>query len=282
MPLGILFYHRVDDEHQNPWTISKKKFEQHITWLQRNFELISLEELQRRMRHRDSSRPAISITFDDGYADNCAYALPMLIERKIPVTYFVSIHYALHQKPFPHDVARGVELPVNSIESLRLLARSGVEIGAHTRTHPNLGAISNEKILLDEVVNSTIELEQLVKQKVRYFAFPFGQMENLNARVFQMLQQHGMEGVCSAHGGFNEVGDDPFYLRRFHGEPEITYLKNWLTLDPRKRWAPSFEWRVEDKVSTRCRNEKCKATCRKHQGESNNPACELTSQSKAR
>jgi peptidoglycan/xylan/chitin deacetylase (PgdA/CDA1 family) len=258
MPLGILFYHRVDDEHQNQWTICHRDFERHINWLQKNFDLISLEELQRRMRNRDSSRPAISITFDDGYADNCAYALPMLIERKIPVTYFVTTEYTVSQTPFPHDVANGVELPVNSVESLKLLSRSGVEIGAHTRTHPNLGAISDEDMLFDEVITATVELEQLIGQKIRYFAFPFGQLENLNARVFQLLHEHGIEAVCSAHGGFNEVGDDPFYLRRFHGEPELTYLKNWLTLDPRKRKAPSFDWMYARALS---KKHKCKKSC---------------------
>ena len=264
MPIGVLFYHRVDDEYPNPWTISNRQFEQHVNWLQKNFDLISLEELQRRMRNGDSHRPAVSITFDDGYADNSAYALPMLIERKIPVTYFVTLDNVLNQTPFSHDVARGIELPVNTVESLQLLSRSGIEIGAHSRTHPNLGAIADENALYDEVIAATNELEELVQQKIRYFAFPFGQMENLNARVFQMLHNHGIEAVCSAHGGFNEIGDDPFYLRRFHGEPELTYLKNWLTLDPRKRWAPGFDWRSMQNTAneTQCQNQcKCDANC---------------------
>ena len=44
----------------------------------------------------------------------------------------------------------------------------------------------------------------------------------------------GFDGVCSAYGGYNFPGDDPFHLRRIHGDPETIRLKNWLTLDPRK------------------------------------------------
>ena len=118
VPIGVLFYHRVDDDYPNPWTISQSDFAQQIDWFQENFDLISLEECQQRMRNERNERPALSITFDDGYADNCSFALPMLVERKIPVTYFVTTHHTLEQKPFPHDVELGQCLGTNTPESL--------------------------------------------------------------------------------------------------------------------------------------------------------------------
>ena len=162
VPLGILFYHRISNEFPNKWTISEQVFEKQIDWLVKNFELLSLAELQSRMRQGINQRPALSLTFDDGYADNCNWALPMLISRNIPVTYFVTTDHLVNDRPFQHDIDVGQKLRPLSIESVRSLASAGVEIGAHTRSHVNLGSISDEEILFDEVITATFELEKLI------------------------------------------------------------------------------------------------------------------------
>ena len=69
---------------------------------------------------------------------------------------------------------------------------------------------------------------------MRYFAFPYGQHENLSADAFRVAVDAGYDGVCSAYGGYNFPGDDPFHIRRIHADPELIRLKNWLTVDPRK------------------------------------------------
>jgi len=213
VPVGVLFYHRVDDNHLNDWTISVDGFRKQIDWLQENFDL--------------------AITFDDGYADNCANCLPLLLERDIPVTYFVTTYHTLEQQPFDHDVKNGVPLDTNQREALKALHNAGVTIGAHTRSHPNLGAISDPTVLFDEVITATREMEEVIGGSIKHFAFPYGQIDNLNARVFQMCKEHGFSSVSSAYGGFNQIGDDPFHVRRFHGDPSLARIKNWLTHDPR-------------------------------------------------
>ena len=76
----VLFYHRVADTHPNQWTISTKLFERQMRWLRDRFDVISLREAQQRIRRGTNSRMAVSITFDDGYADNCDFAIPLLHE----------------------------------------------------------------------------------------------------------------------------------------------------------------------------------------------------------
>src|SRR5581483_9025052 len=104
-----------------------------IAWLQERFDLISLEEAQRRIASGKNERPSVSITFDDGYAVNCDYALPLLIENGIPCTYFVSSGPVLEGTSFEHDRAMGNHFAPNTVAQLRQLAAAGVEIGAHTR-----------------------------------------------------------------------------------------------------------------------------------------------------
>jgi len=69
---------------------------------------------------------------------------------------------------------------------------------------------------------------------VRYFAFPYGQHENLSTAAFRVARQAGYDGVCSAYGGYNFPGDEPFHLRRIHADPEMPRFKNWMSVDPRK------------------------------------------------
>ena len=135
-----------------------EQFKRQIDWFQEEFDLVSLAELQRRVDSGFNDRPTLAITFDDGYAENCEYALPLLIERKIPVCYFVTIDNIVRQEPFPHDVELGQDLPVNTLESLKTIANSGIEIGAHTRTHIDLGSVSDQELLADEVILSLIHI----------------------------------------------------------------------------------------------------------------------------
>lgn len=232
LPIPVLFYHRVSDVHQNPWTIPTDLFIQQIDWLRERFEIISLGEVQNRIR-TGNNQPAAAITFDDGYADNCLTAIPYLAKHQIPATYFVSTDFVFNDRPFPHDVKAGQPLPPNGIESLRLISRAGIEIGAHTRTHADLGSINDEETLFEEVVGAKHELEAALDRPVKHFAFPFGQVENLNQKVFKIAKKYGFETVSSGYGGYNAIGSDSFHLQRLHGDPEFSRLKNWMSFDPR-------------------------------------------------
>jgi peptidoglycan/xylan/chitin deacetylase (PgdA/CDA1 family) len=228
-PVRVLFYHRVADDHPNDWTISTRAFAKQIHWLRAHFDLVSLDEAQQRLAAGQNPLPTACITFDDGYADNMRYALPLLFEYDIPFTYFVSTNHVLGGKAFPHD------LTPNTPHQLRNLAAAGVEIGAHTRSHADLGGQLTFAQLADEIVHCKCELEDTIAREVRYFAFPYGQHANLSAAAFRLACEAGYAGVCSAYGGYNFPGDDPFHLRRFHADREMIRFKNWLTIDPRKQ-----------------------------------------------
>jgi peptidoglycan/xylan/chitin deacetylase (PgdA/CDA1 family) len=233
-PIRILFYHRVADEFPNDWTMSTREFGRQVRWLHEHFELVSLAEAQKRIVAGSNSVPAACITFDDGYADNMQFAVPFLLERNVPFTYFVSTNHVLRGDSFPHDLAAGRTLPVNTVQHLRQLVKAGVEIGAHTRGHVDIGAISSRERLVDEIAGCKQELQEAIGHEVRYFAFPYGLHANLSAAAFQIAREAGYAGVCSAYGGYNFPGDDAFHLRRIHADPEFIRFKNWLTVDPRK------------------------------------------------
>ena len=234
MPLCCLFYHRVADTHPNSWSMTNRQFQQQMLWLKDNFEILSLPDLQARMQKPGNDRVAVSITFDDGYADNFDQAIPFLLDHNIPFTYFVSLDFILHNHPFPQDLAAGVPLRPNTPQQIRELAEAGVEIGAHTRSHCDVGKIDSVEIMIDEIVTARDELSDVAGTPIRYFAFPYGLAENMSAAAVHLARQSDMWGVCSAYGAYNFAGDDPFHIQRIHGDPEFIRLKNWLTIDGRK------------------------------------------------
>jgi peptidoglycan/xylan/chitin deacetylase (PgdA/CDA1 family) len=231
MPVMILFYHRVADSHPNAWTISRRLFARQVDWLQARFDLITLAMAQARIREGYNPRPAVCITFDDGYGENCDFAIPLLVGQKIPCTYFVATDHVLHGRPFPHDVASGQPLPPNSLDQLRAMVAEGIEIGCHTRTHADLAFVDDPAILRDEIVTSGAELANLLACPIRYFAFPYGQTQHLTPQSMQTAQQAGYRAVCSAYGGYNFPGGEVFHLRRIHADPDMIRFRNWLTLD---------------------------------------------------
>jgi peptidoglycan/xylan/chitin deacetylase (PgdA/CDA1 family) len=242
-PIGVMIFHRIADDEANDWTTSTTTFRDAIHWLNDHFELISLGEAQQRIRAESNRDPAVCVTFDDGYEVNCREALPLLIERRIPCTYFVTTGPALTGTPFEHDRAMGNHFRPNSVDQLKEIAAAGIEIGAHSRTHPDFARITDEDVLFDELVTARDDLQAAVGVPIRYFAFPFGSHENLCAAAFHMARDAGYEGVVSAYGGYNYAGDDPFHLQRKGVDGALVRLKNWATIDPfRHRRIPRFEY----------------------------------------
>ncbi len=53
------------------------------------FDLVSLDEMHRRMTERDFSRRFVCLTFDDGYRDTLQWAYPILKDARVPFAVYV-------------------------------------------------------------------------------------------------------------------------------------------------------------------------------------------------
>lgn len=241
-PVTVLFYHRISDDRRTPWTTSVDAFCRQILWLKRHCRIVSLAEAQRHLAEGRSRRPLVAITFDDGYADNCRHALPLLLEEGVPVTYFVTVENILTGKPFAHDVPYGEPAAPNTIDEIQSLAASGVEIGSHAWMHADFGRIFAPQRLYSELGDSKRVLEDLIGRPVRFFAFPFGCPRHLSRRAFRTAASVGYEAVCTAYGGYNLPGDDPFHIQRFHGDESLLRLIHRVTIDPRLLRVPRFQY----------------------------------------
>lgn len=243
VPISSLFYHRVADRQPTPWTISRRDFQRQMEWLRENFDLLSMDQALDRIEAGFNDRPAVVVTFDDGYAENMDFAMPLLVDYGIPCMYYVATHQILNQESFDHD--RNFEMPLypNSLRDLKKLVRWGIDIGAHTRHHVDLGKVTDPAVLRDEIEGCRRELMHLLDCPVDHFAFPFGQTCNITNQAVQVAKRAGYRSVAGAYGGYNFVGQNSFFFQRLHGDPSLTRIKNWTTVDPRfLHVQPDFNW----------------------------------------
>lgn len=86
-PVVVLLYHRVTTLTSDPemLSVSPDNFRAQMRHLKETVPLVRFEEDWTKV-----SKPAVAITFDDGYADNVLEALPVLEELGVPATFFVS------------------------------------------------------------------------------------------------------------------------------------------------------------------------------------------------
>lgn len=90
--LSILIYHRVLPEPDSmcPYEPTVTVFDWQMRLLRRYFNPLPLMEGIEKLQAGELPERAVSITFDDGYADNALQALPVLEKHGIPATFFVS------------------------------------------------------------------------------------------------------------------------------------------------------------------------------------------------
>jgi peptidoglycan/xylan/chitin deacetylase (PgdA/CDA1 family) len=88
----VLIFHRVLAEKDPllPSEPDARWFAQLVGMLTRHFEVIGLDEAAARVAEGRLSGRSLSITFDDGYADNYEVALPILERAGAPATFFVA------------------------------------------------------------------------------------------------------------------------------------------------------------------------------------------------
>lgn len=233
-PASVLFYHRVATHSMNPWTIEKRNFERQLDWIGNHAVPVSLDDVWESQRLGKRDKPMVAVTFDDGYSDNWEHAIPALMERKIPFTYFATTHYIETGEPFPHDLARGVPLKPNTVAQIQEMAQMGIEIGAHSHTHIDFGRPLSEAELRREITDVRKRLQDWTGQPIHYFAFPYGLQKNISQRAIDTVFDSGYKCFVSAMGGVNLLGHNANHLQRIHGDPGMSAIKNWLTFDPRK------------------------------------------------
>ena len=100
-------------------------------------------------------------------------------------------------------------------EQVRALHSAGMEIGAHTVTHPILAEIPLGRAR-HEMVASRARLEEITAAPVRLFAYPNGSpRRDYYGEHAALARELGFDAAVSAAWGAARAGDDLYQIPRF-------------------------------------------------------------------
>lgn len=168
----ILAYHRVNPYYKDDaLTVSPENFKRQIEYL-----------LNKGLKP--------TITFDDGYADNLWYAIPVLEKFNIKPVIFLTVNYIGTEDIFYRYKDREKDRFLNWQE-IKEMSEQGVIFGSHSLSHPHLPDL-DEKRLWEEVYISKKIIEDKTGKEVLYFCYPYG---DFNERVIEKVKLAGYQGA---------------------------------------------------------------------------------------
>jgi peptidoglycan/xylan/chitin deacetylase (PgdA/CDA1 family) len=209
----ILMYHSVT-EHPPSATrrlsVTPDSLEAQVAFLvEHGFTGMTFSDLAEAFESgkRLPERPVV-LTFDDGYADFASDAWPVLRRHDFPATVFVTTGW-MADAAGPDDPGASLDKMLTRAQ-VRALATSGIEIGAHSHSHPELDQIP-DAMLRRELGDSRALLEDYIGASVRALAYPFGYS---TPRVRLAARAAGYRRAASVRNVRASSSDNLFMLPR--------------------------------------------------------------------
>jgi peptidoglycan/xylan/chitin deacetylase (PgdA/CDA1 family) len=222
-------------------------FRRYAAWISSQYQVVPLIELVERLDRGGGVAGLAAITFDDGYAGLFRHALPVLREIGAPATVFVVSNAPEAPAPFwwdrladdgdlsalerercltalagdgarvlrEHPAALGVTLPDDfqpaAWSQLQVASREpGLDIGAHSVTHPNLAELP-AGACEGELLESRQRIAERLGRVPAVFAYPYGRF---TAQVQRACRDAGYRAAVSLRPDPLTPHDDRWALPR--------------------------------------------------------------------
>jgi peptidoglycan/xylan/chitin deacetylase (PgdA/CDA1 family)/GT2 family glycosyltransferase len=200
--LRVLAYHAIADltgmPVLEPYGVPPQEFARQLDRLQRlGFHFVTAEEALRSLEGLGGlPRRAVLLTFDDCYEDLLHAALPVLEQRGIPAVAFAVSGQLGGSNAWDQAIGAPM-LPLLDGKGLQELARRGVEIGAHSRSHVALPPLSDSE-LHKEIAGSVADLKAAGLLPPRLFCYPYGEYDE---RVLAATARAGLRAAFTVEPG---------------------------------------------------------------------------------
>jgi len=215
----ILLYHHFQpitshmSKSMRRWSISPDKFKSQLDWVSSHgFHTITMEELVGHLKHHlPLPLKPIVLSFDDGWKEHYTIVYPLLKKYHYVGTFFI----------ITDSVGHSAYMNWGQIHQL---AADGMDIEAHTVTHPHLSALKHAEAQ-KEIVESKRVLEERLHKPVTVLAYPFG---SYNEDTIAITKAAGFEAAATVglNDGYIYRADDSYTLVRYalEGGDSLEYL----------------------------------------------------------
>jgi peptidoglycan/xylan/chitin deacetylase (PgdA/CDA1 family) len=189
------------DRYRRDLSVLPTDLDAQMVWLYENgYTTITLQDL---LYHLTLGWPLpekpIILTFDDGYKDAYENALPILQKYGFVGTFFIISDYITFGDPNYVTWEQVIEMH-----------NTGMDIQSHSRTHPDLRRLAEEKLLW-QLLGSREAIEARMDKQARFFCYPSGRYD---ANTIRALQQYGYWAAVTTDYGATHSTEGLFTLTR--------------------------------------------------------------------
>jgi len=209
----VLSYHNFSlDRSTSRMTVTKAAFEEQMKLLRdKGYRVISMDQLFDFLDFAAQiPKKSVVITIDDGWRSAYDIALPILKEYRYPATLFVYT-----------DLIVGSQKTL-SWELVQELAKNGIDIQGHTKTHRDLTLMDKKESFTEYFEAIAKELSasaRLIKAKVgkdiKYLSYPDGGTNHL---VIELVKKYGYRGAFTVRREGN-----PFFIHDYRVNRSMIY-----------------------------------------------------------
>ena len=164
----LLIYHRVGGGSRDELDVAAEQFRAQVDSLA-DQPVSSLDDAVAALDHGNTGHRVV-LTFDDGFADVHQHAWPLLRERDLPFTIYLTTAYVGGSMRWEGSTAKEQGAPGLTWDQLREMVDSGLcTIGNHTHTH-----VRPERLTADELDRCSELIERELGVVPRHFAYTWG------------------------------------------------------------------------------------------------------------
>lgn len=217
-PLPVLMYHSVSsvtDAKLRALAVPPALLREQLTALRdAGYRLVGQSEALD-LRAAGDTGPVVAVTFDDGYADFRAAALPVLASLDASATLYVAVGHLGGPAVWLGERA-GVFGDLMDWRQLDEVATSGIEIGNHSLVHHPLDVLPPAD-LEREIRDSRDRLADRYQRPIRSFCYPHGYH---NHRVRRLVARYGHDNACEVGRRLCRPADGPLAVPRLQPTPD--------------------------------------------------------------
>ena len=211
--IAVFVYHRFGENNYPSTNIRMPQFKKHLDELiKNNYNVVSIETIIDALENnKNLPEKTVAITIDDAFFSIYKKAWPILKEKKLPFTIFVSTG------------------PVNSNsknymnwEQLKEMNNRGVTIGHHTKNHFHLVGKKKETII-SEIEEASDDFLKNLGYVPDIFAYPYGEY---SSEIKEITKNYFKAAFGQQSGGIYN-GIDIFELPRFSLNEQYGDLKRF-------------------------------------------------------
>ena len=212
----VLIYHRVGGGSPDERDLATDAFRDQLDALT-SVEVVSLDTAAERVT-AGSPAPSVVLTFDDGFGDVYDNAWPLLRERSLPFTVYLSSSYVGGTMRWDGSTAKAAGPALTWAQLEEMLASGLCSIGNHTFSHARPELLTEE-----ELDRCSADVEEHLGVRPQHFAYCWG----VDVPPMRPALAERFRTAATAEVGRNLPGTDPMAWRRIpvRGSDPIEFFR---------------------------------------------------------